>query len=322
VRPWLSATAETQHTEEHPEDMALDILMPFYGRFDHFRIAVESVLVQTDRDWRLTIIDDVYPDLAPGEWAQSLGDPRITYIRNSENLRPSRNYNKSVRIATSEFVVLMGCDDVMLPGYVARARELLARYPDAAVVQPGVTVIDENGLPSRPLADRVKRWYRLPGAGPRSVGGEALAVSLLRGNWTYFPSLLWRRELLQGGFRTDLDVVQDLAMLFDIAVSGGAMVVDDEIVFEYRRHSTSVSAVTGFDGSKFLQESILFGEAAATASRLGWTHAARVARRHLSSRLNAASELPRAIVSRNSEGRGALIRHILGLPNRSSRAAS
>jgi len=301
--------------------MTLDILMPFYGRFDHFRIAVESVRAQNSADWRLTIVDDVYPDLAPGRWAAALDDLRISYVRNTENLRPSRNYNKSVSLASSDFVVLMGCDDVMLPGYVSRVTELIAQFPDASVVQPGVRVIDENGHASNPLADRVKRWYRLPGSGPRSASGETLAISLLRGNWTYFPSLAWRRELLQAGFRTDLDVVQDLAMLFDIASAGGTLVLDDEVVFEYRRHGTSVSAVTGFDGSKFIQENTLFAEAASISTGLGWKRAARVARRHLASRLNAASELPGAIRSRNTVGRSTLTRHILGLPYKTFRPA-
>jgi glycosyltransferase involved in cell wall biosynthesis len=302
--------------------MTLDILMPFYGRFDHFRVAVESVLAQASDDWRLTIVDDVYPDRAPGEWAQALGDPRIRYTRNEENLRPSRNYNKSVALASSEFVVLMGCDDAMLPGYVSRVTELIEQFPGAAVIQPGVSVIDENGAPARPLADRVKRWYRPAGSGARELSGQALAVSLLRGNWTYFPSLVWRRELLQGGFRTDLDVVQDLAMLFDIACAGGTLVVDEEVVFEYRRHSTSVSAVTGFDGSKFMQENELFSEAAATCNGLGWNRAARVAKRHIASRLNAASELPGALRSRNVAGRSTLTRHILGLPYKTFRSGS
>ena len=300
--------------------MTLDILMPFYGRFDQFKVAVESVRAQTSDDWRLTIVDDVYPDPAPGQWALSLGDSRIRYVRNTENLRPSRNYNKSVGLAESEFVVIMGCDDVMLPGYVARVAELLLTFPDAAIVQPGVSVIDENGAPSRPLADRVKRWYRLAGAGPRTVSGEKLAVSLLRANWTYFPSLVWRRDLLAGGFRTDLDVVQDLAMLFDIASAGGILVVDDEVVFHYRRHSGSVSAVTGFDGSKFIQETTLFTEAATTSAQLGWTRAARAARSHLTSRLNALSELPGAIISNNRQARHTLTRHILGRSSPASRA--
>ncbi|TFD86279.1 glycosyltransferase family 2 protein [Cryobacterium serini] len=293
--------------------MTLDIMMPFYGRFDHFQQAVESVLAQSDPDWRLTIVDDVYPDLAPGEWAKSLGDERITYIRNDENLRPSRNYRKCVSLMKSDFATLMGCDDILLPNYVRRVKELIAEFPDAAIIQPGVGLIDGNGRPSFPLADRVKGWYRIRGTGARKYSGETLAASLLRANWTYFPSLVWRAsEVARHGFRVDLDVVQDLAMILEITKNGGSLVLDDEECFSYRRHAESVSAVTGPDGSKFAQERTLFSEAVEDCTTLGWTRAARAARLHLTSRLNALTEFPAAMRSGNARGRRALVRHIFG----------
>lgn len=288
-------------------------MMPFYGRFDHFRAAVESVLAQTDPDWRLVILDDVYPDLEPGEWAAALDDSRVSYLRNETNLRPSRNYNKAITLAKTEFMVIMGCDDVMLPGYVARVNDLIAQYPDAAVIQPGVSVIDENGAAVHPLPDRVKAAYRFGGTGARAYNGEQLATSLLRGNWTYFPSLVWRTSELAGGFRTDLDVVQDLAKLLQLTLRGGSLVLDDTVVFSYRRHSTSVSAVTGPDGSKFRQERTLFREVEAAARERGWAKAARAAHNHLSSRLNALTELPGAVLAGNAVGRSTLTRHVLGL---------
>ena len=292
--------------------MTIDILMPFWGRFDHFRAAVESVLAQRDGDWRLTIIDDRYPDAEPGEWARSIDDSRVRFVRNEQNLGPSRNYNKAVGLATSEHVVIMGCDDLMAPDYIAHVTDLLLRFPDADVVQPGVSVIDENGDAAIPLPDRVKSWYRLPAAGGREYRGEEIARSLLRGNWTYFPSLVWRRARLTDGFRTDLDVVQDLAKLFQIIAEGGALVVDDDPVFFYRRHSGSVSAKTGVDGSKFAQERTLFREAEARSRELGWSGAARAARWHLSSRLSALTQLPRALRQRDGGGRRVLGRHVFG----------
>lgn len=295
--------------------VTLEIMMPFYGRFDHFKQAVESVLAQTDPDWRLTIVDDVYPDLAPGEWADAIDDPRVTYIRNEENLRPSRNYNKCIGLTAEPFVVIMGCDDVMQPEYVARVRELLARFPDVDIIQPGVTIIDEHGNPVTPLADRVKSWLRPRSRGARLAGGEALAVSLLRGNWTYFPSIVWRSDRLrETEFRVGLDVVQDLAMLLHIVQGGGRMVIDDAPVFSYRRHSGSVSAVTGTDGSRFVQERTLFDEAEQAFSERGWKRASRVARRHLTSRLNALLVLPAALRARDRGGIRALTRHVLRLP--------
>lgn len=292
--------------------MVLDIMMPFYGRIDHFQDAVRSVLAQTSADWRLTIVDDVYPDLSAGEWARAIDDPRVSYLRNEQNLRPSRNYNKCVALARSEFLVLMGCDDIMDPHYVERVHELLAAHPDVDIVQPGVRVIDQDGHPSLPLADRVKAWYRFGHHGPRVFGGQELATSLLRGNWTYFPSIVWRREAVLDGFRIDLDVVQDLAKLLEITFASGRLLLDDDVVFAYRRHSGSVSAVTGVDGSKFEQERSLFASALVRCRELGWTRAARAARTHLTSRLNAATELPRALRTRDAAGRRALTRHIFG----------
>lgn len=292
--------------------MVLDIMMPFYGRPDHFRLAVESVLAQESPNWRLTIIDDVYPDLEPGRWAAAIDDPRVHYIRNDENLRPSRNYNKAIGIAQADWLTMMGCDDVMSPRYVGRVLELIERFPDADLVQPGVQVIDAASHPHLPLADRVKRWYVPNGPRPLLASGEGLATSLMRGNWTYFPSLVWRRSRLGGGFRTDLDVVQDIAMIFGIVADGGSIVIDDEPVFSYRRHARSLSATTGADGTKFAQERVFFSEAATRASELGWHRTARAARHHTSSRLNALSELPGALTPSTAAARRNLLRHTFG----------
>ena len=293
--------------------MTLHIMLPFYGRFDHFRLAVESVLAQSDADWTLTIVDDVYPDLAPGEWAVALGDPRIRYLRNEQNLGVSKNYLRCVSLMEGEYSVMFGCDDVMLPGYVARAKELIAQFPGAAVIQPGVEVIDEDGRVYLPLVDRIKALYRFRGRGARQYAGERLAANLLRGNWTYFPALIWRVDLLRKhGFHGELDVVQDLIMLLDIAADDGSFVLDDRVVFQYRRHHASVSSAMAADGSRFAQERQLFDEQAARFDAMGWRKAARAARVHLSSKLNALTRLPVAIRARNGRGIRALLTHAVG----------
>jgi hypothetical protein len=289
------------------------ILLPFYGSFDLFKDAVDSVLAQTETDWRLTVVDDVYPDLAPGEWVQSLGDPRIEYIRNDENLGVSRNYVKCVGLMQGEFSMLFGCDDVMLPGYLARVMQLIDEHPDAAVIQPGVEVIDGGGAVVLPLVDRIKNRSRIGGSGARTLGGEELAVSLLRGNWTYFPALVWRVELLRRyGFNQELNVVQDLIMLLDIIEGGGTFILDDTVVFQYRRHQESVSSATATDGSRFKQERELFDAEVARFTAAGWTRAARAARWHTLSRFNALTRIPLAVRQGNGKGVRALLTHAAG----------
>lgn len=291
----------------------LHLMLPFYGRFDHFREAVESVLAQTDPDWTLTIVDDVYPDPAPGEWAVALGDSRIRYRRNDVNLGVSRNYLQCVELMEGEFSVMFGCDDVMLPSYVSRVKQLIADHPEADIIQPGVEVIDGEGTVYRPLPDRLKDAYRLRGSGVRTFAGEELAASLLRANWTYFPALVWRVDLLKRyGFHPELDVVQDLIMLLDITAGGGTLVLDDEVVFRYRRHQGSVSSSMAADGSRFAQERRLFDEQADRFAELGWSRAVRAARRHVTSRLNALTRVPGALRQGNLTGVRALLTHAAG----------
>jgi glycosyltransferase involved in cell wall biosynthesis len=302
--------------------MTLDIMMPFYGRVDQLMTAVESIIGQSNGDWRLTIIDDQYPDLIAVEWARSLADPRIRYRRNSVNLGVSGNFRRSVELMTHEFAVIMGCDDVMLPGFVARLQELSAEFPDVSVFQPGVQVIDDDGRLCFPLADRIKALYRPRGAGTQVFSGPLLASSLARGNWAYFPSLVWRTEVVKRiNFRPDLEVALDLALLFDLIIDGGKLALDDQVIFEYRRHTSSVSAFTAVDGSRFVEERDVLWKAADAFKTLNWNKAARTARRQLSSRLNALSVYPQALRSGSASDRRVLMNHILGR-NHASRQAT
>jgi len=293
--------------------MSIEIIMPFYGRPDHFVIAVQSVLDQDDPDWRLTIVDDQYPDPAPGLWAQSIDDDRVHYERNTENLGVAGSFRAAAARATADYVVIMGCDDAMRPRYIRRMRELTADHPNAAIVQPGVEVIDEDGHATRPLGDRVKELSRIRGSKPAVYEGEKLARSLLQGNWTYFPSICWKVDVLRRHeFRADLDIVLDLALQLEIIIAGGSMLVDDEITFDYRRHSASVSSWTATDGTRFQQEGYLFRESASVLSALGWDSAARAARLHLTSRLNAITKLAQNLGLGKGAARRILLSHAFG----------
>lgn len=288
----------------------IDIMMPFYGDVGQFREAVESVLRQTDPRWRLVVIDDRYPGTAHTEFVAAIDDARVTLVRNEVNLGVAGNFQRSIELAEAEWLVIMGCDDLLEPEYVARLHELVEQHPEVAYVQPGVRVIDDAGEFHTPLADRVKARYRPKGPMPRTMRGEELARSLLRGNWTYFPSILWRRsELVRHGFRPEFEVVLDLALQFDLVTSGGALLVDDVPAFRYRRHAVSVSSATADTGERFGEERSFFDEAERRCRELGWASAASAAHHHWSSRLNAVTRLPRAIAAGNRAGVKALTAH-------------
>ncbi|MHA7987250.1 glycosyltransferase family 2 protein [Rathayibacter sp. CAU 1779] len=293
--------------------MAIDIMMPFYGDPDLLRDAVASVLAQTSPDWRLTVIDDAYPDPAPGEWVASLGDDRIRYLRNGQNLGVAGNFQRALDLSTADHLVIMGCDDLLAPDYVERMVVLVDEHPTASYIQPGVQVIDEHGAAAVPLSDRLKGWLRPTVTQATVMGGEGLTRSLLNGNWTYFPSICWRRaELVTRGFRADYEVVLDLALQLQILLDGGTLVLDPTVTFRYRRHGGSVSSWKATDGTRFHEEAALFSETRNRLRSLGWKRATRAARFHWTSRLNALTRLPAAIAHWDAAGIRALVGHAFG----------
>jgi len=290
--------------------VTIDIMMPFYGDPELLRAAVRSVLAQTSPDWHLTVLDDCFPDLAPGEWVLGITDPRVTYVRNSENLGVTGNFQRSVDLSRADHVVIMGCDDLMLPNYVEELEKAIARFPEGSYYHPGVDVIDARGRSVMPLADRLKAVLRPKVADIAELRGEPLAVGLLRGDWAYFPSICWRRtELIHRGFRPEFEVALDLALQLEILMDGGSLVLFSATTFRYRRHSASVSSWTAANGARFEEEAALFAEATEAANRLGWRRAARAARVHVTSRLNALTNLVGAVSQRDGAGVRALLGH-------------
>ncbi|MFD9166117.1 glycosyltransferase family 2 protein [Streptomyces sp. NPDC059558] len=287
-----------------------EILLPYYGDVTLMQDAVRSVLAQDGDDWRLTVVDDGREPGVP-EWFEQLADPRVRYLRNERNLGVTGNFNRCVELAEYEYLVLMGCDDLMHPNYLQVVRAAADREPTAAMIQPGVQVIGTDGLPFDTLGDRTKRKIYAPkGPGRALLGGEELATSLLRGNWLYFPSICWRTEAVKRfGFRTDLGVIQDLALVVDLLVAGETLATTPEVCFSYRRHAESESSAKAYTGHRFEEAKRFFVETADRLDRHGWPRAAKVSRLHLSSRLHALTLLPGAARKAGRPGVSAMLRH-------------
>ncbi|MDR7255341.1 glycosyltransferase involved in cell wall biosynthesis [Nocardioides sp. BE266] len=291
----------------------LEIFIPYWGDPDRLYATVASILAQDDPGWTLTVVDDCYPDPSVAEHFAGEQDPRIRYERNSTNLGIAGNWERCLGLASGEVMMFMGCDDLLEPGFVGRVRTLVEQHPEADIIQPGVRVIDDEDQPVTGLADRVKGWLRPHDAVPALHSGEDLAASLLRGNWLYWPSLVFRTERVQRfAFRRDLPIILDLALVVDMVADGCTLLIDPEVTFAYRRHSASMSGTTLTDGSRFAQDRRYFTGAAEQMRRNGWPRAARAARLRWTSRLHGITVLPDAVRQHRRAGLAQVLRHVAG----------
>jgi glycosyltransferase involved in cell wall biosynthesis len=291
--------------------VTVDIFIPFWGDPELLHAAVRSVLAQDDPDWKLTVVDDCYPDVTVGDAVEALGDPRIRYLRNPVNLGLARNWTRCRDLATAELMMFLGCDDLLHPDFVATVHAVHADHPRAAVIEVGVQTVDEDGRRVRPLPDRLKRALMPRDHGRTELGGEALAVSLLRGNWLYWPSLVFRTDRIQQHeFREDLDIILDLALVIDMVSAGETLALDPTVCFSYRRHTASLSSATLVDGSRLPDERRYYAAVEAQMRALGLNRAATTARRRWISRSHALTLLPRAARARS--GVRPLLAHAFG----------
>lgn len=289
----------------------VEIMVPAYGDGPLLRETVASVLGQTDPGWRLTVIDDAaaLESGALAAWLRELGDTRVRYLANPVRLGLNRNFQRCADESRANWVIVLGADDRLLPSCIARIRQVTQLFPDASWIHTGAVIIDEAGHPTKPLADRLKRRQTPRVHGQRLMGGEQLAISLLHGNWMYFPSCAFRRAALQQhGFRPGFDIVLDLDLYLRMLLAGGSCVLLEVPGIEYRRHAASLSSSGAEDGSRFIEESAYFDQMARMMTEAGWLRAASSARRHWTSRMHALVKVPSLIAARKHRAAASMVR--------------
>lgn len=300
-------------SSESDPDQFLHVLIPYWGDPALLDATMATVLAQSDPRWRVTIVDDAYPDRTAHDTYVDHADPRVLYVRNETNLGIAGNFEKCRTLASGRLAMFLGCDDLLDGDFVETVWRHHLEHPDVEMIQVGVRVVDDAGRPAQGMADRVKARIRPHVSAPTVLGGEALATSLLHGNWLYWPSLVFRVDALaRRSFRADLPIILDLALVMDAITDGARLLLVPRTCFSYRRHDASASSLALLQGDRLADERRWFAEVAVALDDRGWARAARAARLHWTSRLHAVSLLPVALRSRSRDALSRVLRHVAG----------
>ena len=120
--------ARLKKGELGPDPALFSIVMPTYKTDpDILRMAIDSVVAQTDRHWELVISDSSSsPALRDYMRARADEDPRIRVILNKGRLGISDNTNVALRAAKGEYVGFMDHDDELAPEAISLNRAAFA----------------------------------------------------------------------------------------------------------------------------------------------------------------------------------------------------
>ncbi len=124
--------------------------MPVYNGEKYLKLAVQSILDQTLKDFELIIINDGSTDKTE-EIIKSFSDPRIIYIKNDTNLGLSKSYNTGIRASQGEFIARMDADDISLPDRFEKQMKFLELHPEIGITGGAVILIDKSGKKMKKL---------------------------------------------------------------------------------------------------------------------------------------------------------------------------
>ncbi|MBS0621083.1 MAG: glycosyltransferase family 2 protein [Verrucomicrobia bacterium] len=132
--------------------MKFSVLLPTKNRLEYLRYALASVLRQDYADWEIVVSDNFSEEDIKG-YVDSLGDPRIKYFRTTSSVSVTENWNNALEKSVGDYVIMLGDDDCLLPGYFSTVLQLIEKegFPDLIYtgaynfVYPGVQANAPNG---------------------------------------------------------------------------------------------------------------------------------------------------------------------------------
>lgn len=105
----------------------VSVLLPTRNRLEYLRYAAQTVLRQDDGDLELVISNNDSSEDIEG-FVRELGDDRVVYRRTASFVPVTENWQNALDHSTGDYVVMLGDDDGLMPGYVRHIRDIVQRF--------------------------------------------------------------------------------------------------------------------------------------------------------------------------------------------------
>jgi len=204
----------------------VSVLIPTYNRENFLRLALESLVTQTSRDFEVIVYDNASTD-GTKACVESFVDrlPLVRYVRQPVNVGYTANCIDCLNNAEGDYVKYLFDDDLLEPECIGVMATCLDDHPEVALVTSKRTRIDENGnpLPDIPATRGATAYDTL-------FTGRELIEEVLKQRLNFIgePStVMFRKNLLYEPFGTlagnSFIVNSDIALWFQLLTRGQAI---------------------------------------------------------------------------------------------------
>jgi GT2 family glycosyltransferase len=244
----------------------VDIVVPCYNYGRYLESCVASVLDQSISDLRVLIIDDASSDdsLAVARRLAS-ADSRVSVIGHAVNMGHIETYNEGIEWASSDYFLLLSADDLLVPGALQRAIEIMDANPGVALTFGDcVAWFDAERAPEiNHHASFTWEQFDLL---------KAICASAT--NLVPTPTAIVRTSVQQssGGYRKSLPHAGDMEMWLRFAANGAVARIN-AVQAIYRLHANSMSQTFSPRSWSTAANASWPSRAFSTSTQAGWTRA-------------------------------------------------
>ena len=212
-------------------DNKLSVYIVTYNRSDYIGTAIQGVLNQTYKDFKLFVLDNASTD-DTAQVVAKFADPRLHYIRHEKNIGGIGNINYAFDHCESDYFVVFHDDDQMHVDMLEKEIQYMELHPEAALVSGLCNQIDANG--------RFTRKAHGNSGIVESFRGTDMFYEYLRNQKNLvFPSIMYRDDFIKrNNIRMNPNVgpCSDIVLYFEVARYGGVLSEIQEPLIDYRVH--------------------------------------------------------------------------------------
>ena len=196
-------------------DTGVDIVMPIYNREKTVGKAIESVLNQTHKNFRLIIVDDGSRDGTEEICRKYLNDERVIYHKVLHG-GISRALNAGILIATAEYIARQDSDDEWVPWHLDFLLNELEQNDKLDIIGSKVD------------ADRSKLQGGIKRNNFNNISGEELWFKLAYKNMFNHSTVIYKKSAVEeaGGYDPECDGFEDWHLWARIVTKDNALVMN------------------------------------------------------------------------------------------------
>jgi len=215
-----------------PGPKLISVVMPSYNHAAFIGRTIGSVLGQTYSNFELIIVDNHSQDGTEAVVA-ACKDPRIKYVKFSNNGVIAASRNHGVGLSRGEYVAFVDSDDLWLPEKLEKQMEAFLSPGSPVMVYSRYKLITGDAVSEKVL----------PEAG-KCAGGD-IFKALYLGHFIACSGVMVKKKVLDeaGGFDETpaFLAVEDMDLWLRLALAGPAACACAEPLFLYRVHPGNLS---------------------------------------------------------------------------------